>query len=1550
MFYTLMDDFSICLLYQDGDELLTQYLFEIYLYMKNYRLARFALEYSISGSEESEEFYGLIPVKRLKTINKALFGLTPSTHPISYFQKIENKFHYLESVRLDYQKQVNNADNLHLSSFKIRSKTNSSWSSLIDSINVEVKDNQDENKAGDTNRTKLKSLEAYFLTTNPMERINFDVTNDLDMEDTIVPVIEEEIPKTTPDDIKDDIEKENEKEKEKDLQDETTLKQTTIQRSSKRLARDSVSVDSPEVIVNVQHFAETKAFFDNLNLYFQKMRISRLKDVTHIYVETDGLRGYISDFVLSLNEWSKEYTSAFLADDSPKGTDDDKLKLLDVLGTFGGLIMEKSSTNVSQIDEFKGCDNARTFILKSNQDDWHYMDLKVSILKQLLTYITDAYYGDHLFIRLREWILQVDSYILENNNIDLQFGVGIFEVLVDYLISLKNQIISTINQNQKRSTKSSINAISLELVKVMDKLNRWKTHIDHLLETETNGDDSLSLICRFKWSIILKENALTSSLDDSNYVLGELQDLKSLIEQSDSLLSVSFPNFDSIPLLNLNNVTSLITNVIVLTTFSKLLYSNSDSSATISVLEEILINRPGNKRVGSISLIRRFLDDSPIDMKLKLWKILFSYYNNHDKLENFQFGFEKILEFMFKFLLSSDYESIESIEERTATLFRMLGFYNEILMSFLTSLSKNSWKLPIARKNKQALERLSKLFEMIYSFSLHEEASIISTLKISIKTRSTNTYQKLKDLLVRSASILVLYMRNYDTKLNTRNLISTIHDQIGIRGLCDSSEGLFLKMAQDLLTSLSDCETELSQLIFCRYHYNVGHMSSKDHHTASKEDLDANSTKELAKFVLPLCFTRNPLVQVPKHELKALVDEFYSVIGDPDFDSCETLHRNFASLDHFLDSTRITQRFVRDAFYGLINLGVSEPRIDSKKIIQDGLYYLEGLFIFSSYKVRKKNMQSRIVELENVIMLLKNDLIYGTDRIGSWFLLGQAFGFLVEDDLIWTSDKLTVADRKIGTSNLQRKSLICYLMAINASNKESEQSIKPILGSLMSSFGKELYSACMEPMAMHAFKVQVNSKFIRKPSGAAFINVDKESSIPMRLCLKIMQQCFQLSIKAKGDDWTNYYYLAKIQRKLKKDPSVVLRNIQMACILAEEYSSSSEHIIEPHYIICSFIYKYVKSDELSVEESLKFLQENPVIMLSSDVSATSKIEFYSVIIDALRKVDSYDKKNWHHKPNYRIAKILFEEFDKVEDAVEEMSSIISLKATSKTLVSIWKPEQERPGKHFYYTYQYSSLYITLLANKSDLISLISMLPKLRRSNSTMVSLYTTWESLCSSICKIIRASLDIGESFAFTENFLQVPYQTFMLNAKSLLDLIEANGLPTKLEPHVCFLHAINDMKKFNNGFGPTSLIDDTIVGIFNRIYLYYHKDLDIGQASQVTNTTESPGGKIKKLAKRDIFPFANDLLKNLRREIETILKDKPNIYNDFVHSVLTKKPEEQKSTNSESAKVTESEDLMPNRKRQKINGQPSTIYEILDSDSDDNTKHGEETPMGNID
>lgn len=1764
MFYTLVDDFCVSLFYQDGDEFLLEAMYEIFVYLGIYKLAKGTLEYWLGGDSLGNKVE-----RRLKIIDMFLGGsFTSQVTPIAKRSaqwsksttKINTKWDFLHTIKSDYRAHVLKSKSLA----KIEIPLNDfNWSSVVDSINRCLKKNQDIKK-------KVNNIEPYLLTEESIERVTFVIVENKENEDSIGgDVVDQHMDEETDqiedahsDDIQDDQDTHDDKQEvqedmqdgnqeenqDENLQDEklqdkqddqikdeseevipsgaeinntlstdqidvdsvenadeseklntdtvmklgseqntesepkeaeltletdvktesesskvetkTDLKKDSkiIQRSSKRLAKSEV--DIPVVELKYEFFVDSYNFFASLNGHFERFELTftlpvvlfvdesamkkddEVKEVVAtielptatgalqniLEAQTPSKTNYVQEqFISILHNWMPAYSKS-LSNLIPSETlDSEKFKLIEVLNNFNK--KEKSyNDNIPKLESVESNDEISKYLIQLNSQNLHYHDVKINIIKRLIggELLVTTRWEPELYKKIKDWILQFESFLLVNITEDsslsnLGLVVSVQEILVDSYISLKNQINSTFQTHKKRTT---INALTLDLLKINDKLKKWSAVYDRIYHDLTkdsyhNTEGFFVLYCRYNWCEIQRERIQNL---ENEVIMTKLNHLLNVVKSSTHQLNVILPNYENLLEINMDSIKSQLTSTSVMGMFSKIIQGDSKDNKEAERLLGIILSNDVIDLEGTdleaITSIKVFLSNSPVDMKLSLWSVLFSYYDGGE-FQQIETAFVEFLTYIYGYLHSEKYLKAPEIQGKLS-LVKILGALGDIISIFLRNASKVGW---ILRPSLKTLEKLIFFTELLYIFTLHEEASTITIDKISISKKSKGSHEKLKDIFVGIICCLVIYY-------GSEPPISAIHEHLGLRQLCSSSA--FLRLAQDISTS----PNEISQIISCRYHYDlsIGNFTPTDHSTSSKSTLDLALTLELSKFVFPLC--KNAMTQIPKHGLKSLLDEFYEVIGDPNFESLDILSRNSASFDYFLDTARITPRFIRDGFHGLLELDFERPS-ENFEIVDQGLYYLQGLLVFTSYKVKKKNMQSRIVELEHIIMLLKNDLIFGTKRLESWFLLGQAYGFLVEDDLIWTADKLTVPERKLTTANLQRKSLICYLMAVNEvhNNLNDLNRIKSLIGSLMSKFGKEMYSACLEPMNMHAFEAQTQPKFVNSGGSTSFVPTLK-SQVTLELSCRIMQQCFHLAIKADKSNWLNYYYLSKVQRKLKKSAATILRTMQTA---GKYTFQLNEYIVEPHYSVCSMVYKYVKLDELTVDEGLNYLKKDSVIgegvlqflkklesgesldkngcndtkESSKDVSnckdssddskdkkdvedapgtdvedgtadsdamivdsvedtikedaidednikedvtkgegtkdtiknangecvneeiaidaiedfivdadttkedvvevdtvkeniikddsldvtgATfeslnntrgskeiTKTTFYKIINASLRIIDNHDKKNWHHKPRYRLARILFDEFDDHNAALTEMNHFISLKTTSKSLISIWKPEFERPGKHFYYTYQYCKFFIQLLTKNLDLTSLISMLPKLKRSNSIMINLYNVWENICQSICKIIRSSFDFevdgGQpeyNFKFSDRFIQVlPYNTFMVEFKTLLERLEKDGIPKELEIYFFFLYSLNDIKKANNGFGPTSLIDDTLVCTFFRVILHYSPAI-------LRNSGDTPG-KVKKIAKRDIFPFVVDILKISRKGVEAVIAAEPEMCNVFV-------------------------------------------------------------------
>lgn len=1261
---------------------------------------------------------------------------------------------------------------------------------------------------------------------------------------------------------------------------------------------------------------------------------------------------FFMDFLKVLNEWKPAVHTKLLRSERQSGSkkdsksDTDKIKLLHVLTHFGNQNETPADAVVEQLDDREDCDYIKKFLL-GKSSNLHAKLMKMEILNHLLggeqPLILTTVWSSSLMTGVKDWVMQVEGDTLNRWSVFLQpqddeliakiqFSIGIFEILIDSYATLKNQVDSWLSQDSKgtlsKHMKTNLNSGLLELVHLNQRIKKWSDFFkSDIMQSvaRVSRQQHLTIYARYLWAFNYLIASQSFNWKEKKLVVIQLEELARLLEKfPDEHILVRYPNFDSFGNLDNDGIRRRLTTASILSIFSKILWSNSSkadgSGDTISLLENILIDKDSgadgnniplenpqaenslitsvihgraNLDKSSLSSVREFLDQCPIDLKLSLWSILFLYYKERGSFEDFQRGFEQNLKFMLTFLNSDKYQDTNTTRE--SGLLNSLSFFGSHLRTFLAYLADHDWKLPIRdRANSlETLKNVSTMFELFYTFSLHEEAALITGAKISVELKSPQAFQRFKDFCIECVTIMLVYCTNQmgeDEEL-TKDLLISVHSQLGLRRLCDSSQGVFLKFAEDKLVVLRERpDRELSQLLSCRFHYKVKIKDQfpVDHGTQCSADLDRASAMELAKFILPLCFIQNPLLKVPRLDMKQVVDDIFEVIKEVDLDADKQLVQNNARLENFCQTTAIDTRFIKRCFYGLVDLGMQTPTT-KYGVANDGLYFLEAIFMFNNYKIRKKSAQSRTVELERIIKLLQDDLITGSQRVESWILLGQAYGYIVEDDLIWTSDKLNIIERKVLTANIQRKSLLSYLFAINLlTNKgltEAEH-YKPVISVLMNSFVKELYAACKAPLDMIAFKVQNNGKLVRKDSGSTLQTVSEKPTVSMNFCLKLMQQCLHLAIKSNKKEWTSFYYLAKVQAKLKKPPTEILNTTLKASELSVVQGHPSDPLLESTYKLCLWVYKFIKQDKMDIFTGFKFLQKDAVLRRNESVPQTKR-EMYQVIINCLKKLTSMDKKGWYHKPNYRQAIIYYDEFDDFHLAKSIMAKFFTLRSNNKTFLQMWKPEHERPGKHFVYMYQYTQLYIKLLRRELDLSSLILMLPKLRRANSTMVMLYFAWENICSSICKLIRVVARIEDGF--TEAFIQYkPHSTFVGQAKVVVDEVKNTGITPETQTYVAFLHVLNDMRKLNNGFGPTSLIDDTLCSIFVKLFLYETTKMALPE--EVPD--ESPNGKAKKLARRDLFPFITELVNRMKRDVDSLLKDSPLLFNDYVEKYV----EERKS------------------------------------------------------
>lgn len=76
--------------------------------------------------------------------------------------------------------------------------------------------------------------------------------------------------------------------------------------------------------------------------------------------------------------------------------------------------------------------------------------------------------------------------------------------------------------------------------------------------------------------------------------------------------------------------------------------------------------------------------------------------------------------------------------------------------------------------------------------------------------------------------------------------------------------------------------------------------------------------------------------------------------------------------------------------------------------------------------------------------------------------------------------------------------------------------------------------------------------------------------------------------------------------------------------------------------------------------------------------------------------------------------------------------------TKTMTLQVWRPEFERPGRHFVYTTRYVYFFVSLLDQINDRASLDQLLRRVRKKQGDFINHSKLWEDICIVYVKVRR--------------------------------------------------------------------------------------------------------------------------------------------------------------------------------------------------------------------
>lgn len=156
------------------------------------------------------------------------------------------------------------------------------------------------------------------------------------------------------------------------------------------------------------------------------------------------------------------------------------------------------------------------------------------------------------------------------------------------------------------------------------------------------------------------------------------------------------------------------------------------------------------------------------------------------------------------------------------------------------------------------------------------------------------------------------------------------------------------------------------------------------------------------------------------------------------------------------------------------------------------------------------------------------------------------------------------------------------------------------------------------------------------------------------------------------------------------------------------------------------------------------------------------------------------------------------------------------------ILQVWKPEFERPGRHFVYTSRYTRFFVKILEQLSDRASLEGLSKRVRKRAGEFHEHADVWQEICTAYLKVLRRYGSVPVAFETTV-FSGINHDEFLARKEPLekwcQDVKAKNATLEVLRDAI-------ELKKTNGSLMKPGAIDDLIGDAY--AYLYDTIGLDL--------------------------------------------------------------------------------------------------------------------------
>ncbi|KAL8968608.1 MAG: hypothetical protein Q9183_002384 [Haloplaca sp. 2 TL-2023] len=859
-----------------------------------------------------------------------------------------------------------------------------------------------------------------------------------------------------------------------------------------------------------------------------------------------------------------------------------------------------------------------------------------------------------------------------------------------------------------------------------------------------------------------------------------------------------------------------------------------------------------------------FLDKASLSMRLLLWRKLIDAYSVIQYAPRILVCYLRCIGLIAHFLQSPQYLS-QTEGQRQTTLFRWLKSLDDLLRMSLSLALTNSKSLDCMDEAnlRDAMSDLAALQHVLHTFVAWDDL-IRTGLRDAPKQPNnsanlahSNAMDKFRDMTIKIWTLQYVLLRDFaaQTSVNAllpdRDLVLYLkltHRALGSRNYCKMSNKVLVRLIKEELIRIdtfADSELESAQLALDLYGLTTcPGLKEVDDHGCPAENLDRQNAVEMIDRVLVQAHRMN-VKDLIKSELRNTIEKMQQVIKIPK--TTASVARNKDTLDGFLHSPINPLRVYR-ALHGVGELPCHKLHGETFQIAEKGWYFLQGYMALSKFRGQKKAVPGMTQDLDTADRFFRHDLEQGFEKWETWYRLAQVHDARIEEHTTWSSEKLN--DNMPELVNLQRNAIHCYTMAVATAERSVEATFDMFqkMADLYSDFAIRIYGSSREPFSMEAFGVDAFVKHFNGERRGMYQSVPFKP-LGLYAAWRLASTLLRRSLVHKPESWMyvcyghlhwkppradlanrTWYMLGKCMWKIHNcsdatrmestregfEPALDAFKMAIQHLPGHKDNRHSEKdpILEPHYKLASIVHKLVFSGRLGVEAGCETLTATPYGRKTPPVQDFDDWEGY--ILQVLKALRSADKANWYHRMVVRAARTLFDGSPNDPIALRAAKSELSQQIFTKTMnVQVWKPELERPGRHFVYTRRYAQFFLRLLHDLKERGGIEALGRKIRRKAGEFFKHGSLWQETCMAHLLLLRQYCLVPTELADSV-WKNISHDLFVQNA----DRLEAWAhLPSTESPMIDVLREAIELKKTNGNLMKPALIEDLIADVYAHLH-----------------------------------------------------------------------------------------------------------------------------------